>query len=113
MSDEAKQAIKARMFIGGLKSMFGNMHDALTEVEKDGVMPRRLFDELLDVKDAIEMTLNQLYRAQAKCCDHDEDDHQHHHDEDDEDDGISDDEDGDYDEEEEEVTKPRRKHEED
>jgi len=112
MSDEAKQAIKARMFIGGLKSMFGNMHDALTEVEKDGVMPRRFFDELLDVKDAIEMTLNQLYKAQTKCCDHDEDDHLHDHD-DEEDDGISDDEDGDYDDEEEEVTKPRRKHEED
>ena len=112
MSESAKRAIRIRMYIGGLKSMFAGVHESLEEIEKQGIITKRLISELLDIRDAIGTTLDEVQKAQTNCCEHD--DHKYCDDEEDgEDDGISDDEDGDYDDEEEEVTKPRRKHEED
>ena len=69
----SKGAVKARLYIGGLKSLFAEMHDALEEVEQTGKMPMNLFSALEDVKGAVDITLNQLKASAVKCCDHCED----------------------------------------
>ena len=62
--------IKARMFVGGLKSLFVDMAETLEQVEKTGTMPVDMLESLLDVKAAIDMTLIQLNKTQMRCCDH-------------------------------------------
>ena len=62
--------IKARMFVGGLKSLFIDMAETLDEVEKTGTMPVDMLQSLLDVKAAIDMTLIQLSKTQMRCCEH-------------------------------------------
>ena len=62
--------IRARMFVGGLKSLFIDMAETLDEVEKTGTMPVDMLQSLLDVKAAIDMTLLQLTKTQMRCCEH-------------------------------------------
>lgn len=62
--------IKARMFVGGLKSLFIDMAETLDEVEKTGSMPVDMLQSLLDVKAAIDMTLIQLSKTKMRCCEH-------------------------------------------
>lgn len=63
-------AIKARMFVGGLKSLFIDIAETLDEVEKTGSMPVDMLQSLLDIKTAIDMTLIQLSKTQMRCCEH-------------------------------------------
>jgi hypothetical protein len=62
--------LKARMFVGGLKSLFIDMAETLEEVEKTGQMPVDILQSLMDIKSAIDMTLVQLSKASVRCCDH-------------------------------------------
>ena len=57
--------IKARMFVGGLKSLFIDMAETLDEVEKTGSMPVDMLQSLLNVKAAIDMTLIQLSKTKT------------------------------------------------
>jgi hypothetical protein len=63
-------SIKARMFVGGLKSLFVDMAETLEQVEKTGTMPLDMLQSLLDIKSAIDMTLIQLSKTQMRCCEH-------------------------------------------
>lgn len=67
--------LKARLFVGGLKSLFLDMANTLEEVEKTGAMPTDILESLSDVKDAIDLTLSQLNRLpkrSKRCCEHGE-----------------------------------------
>lgn len=67
--------LKARLFIGGLKSLFGDMHDMLEEVEKTGQMSRDMITSLTDVHEAIDLAVDELKKVMAPCCDHSPDAH--------------------------------------
>jgi hypothetical protein len=58
------------LFIGGLKSLFIELAEALDEVEKTGAMRADMVGTLVDAKTAIDLTLKQLQSAQVRCCDH-------------------------------------------
>lgn len=68
--------LKARLFIGGLKSLFGDMHDMLEEVEKTGQMSRDMITSLTDVHEAIDLAVDELKKVMSPCCDHSPDAHQ-------------------------------------
>ena len=70
---EKNHSLKARMYLGGLKSLFADMHDLIEGVEKTGSMPSGMLQNLVDTKEAIDLTLQQLKRATVRCCDHDHD----------------------------------------
>jgi hypothetical protein len=72
-SNMSKGSVKARLYIGGLKSLFAEMAEALDEVEQTGKMPMELFVALEDVKGAVDLTLTQLKASVVKCCDHGQD----------------------------------------
>jgi hypothetical protein len=67
---EKNSQLKAKLYIGGLKSLFGDLHDAMAEVEKSGQMPGDMIQSLIDVKDAVDLTITQLKRAVVPCCSH-------------------------------------------
>lgn len=75
MAEKVNHPLRARMYVGGLKSLFGEMHDTLVEVEKTGTMPPDMLETLLDVKQAIDFTVNELRRTMPKCCEHGKDPH--------------------------------------
>ena len=60
------------MYLGGLKSLFADMHDMIENIEKTGNMPGSMLNNLVDVKEAIDLTLQQLKRATVQCCEHDD-----------------------------------------
>ena len=68
--EKVNHPLKARMYIGGLKSLFGDMHDMIADIEKTGRVPVDLIKSFLDVKDAIDLTIAQLKRSSVRCCDH-------------------------------------------
>jgi hypothetical protein len=67
---EITAQLKARLYIGGLKSLFGDMHDMIAEIEKTGQMPKDMLHNLEDVKEAIDLTVYHLNKATMKCCNH-------------------------------------------
>ena len=69
---EKNHSIKARMYLGGLKSLFADMHDMIEGVEKTGNMPSGMLQNLVDTKEAIDLTLQQLKKATVQCCEHDD-----------------------------------------
>lgn len=82
---EKNHSLKARMYLGGLKSLFADMHDMIEGIEKTGNMPGSMLQNLIDVKEAVDLTVSQLKRATIQCCEHDD------HCDDDDDDGYEDD----------------------
>lgn len=69
---EKNHSLKARMYLGGLKSLFADMHDMIEGVEKTGNMPGSMLQNLVDTKEAIDLTLQQLKKATVQCCEHDD-----------------------------------------
>lgn len=69
MSKKSKN-IKARLYIGGLRSIFSDMTELLTEVEKTGEVPSNIEQSLSDVSEAIVMTVKRLKMVTSKCCEH-------------------------------------------
>jgi len=87
--------LKARLFVGGLKSLFLDMANTLEEVEKTGAMPIDILESLSDVKDAVDLTLSQLNRLPQRtkqCCEHSEHCEKGDDEEDEEDDDENEDE---------------------
>lgn len=70
MSKKKESGLKARLYIGGLKSLFHDLGAALEEVEKTGSMDPGLLDALEDVKDAVDLTVTQLRKGKPPCCEH-------------------------------------------
>ena len=64
--------IRARLFIGGLKSLFIDMATTIEEIEKTGQMPIDLLESFEDVKTAIDMAVLQLVKTSemSRCCSH-------------------------------------------
>jgi hypothetical protein len=60
--------LKARMYIGGLKSLFVDMAETLDEVEKTGSITTNMINTLQDIKQAIDLTLQQLNELGPRCC---------------------------------------------
>ena len=75
-SGKSIHPIKARLLVGGLKSLFGEMHDMLSDLEKEGRMPKNGIDTLADVKKAIDMTVVELQKITPACCSHDQNRHE-------------------------------------
>ena len=107
--------LKARMYIGGLKSLFIELAETLDEVEKTGQMPVDMLQSLIDIKTAIDITLVQLSKVSVRCCEH-APECEHNENEDDDEDEEDDTCDGDchgcdcHEEEEEEPPPPPKKH---
>ena len=63
--------LRARMYMGGLKSLFGDMFEMLEEVEKTGAVPDNLIQSMTDVKEAIDLFINEIKKVKSPCCVHD------------------------------------------
>lgn len=87
---EITAQLKARLYVGGLKSLFGDMHDMIAEIEKTGQMPKDMLNNLDDVKEAIDLTVLHLKKAMMKCCSHAADEEHDCSDDDDDDDDNED-----------------------
>ena len=48
--------IKARIYIGGLRSLFEDMAGILAEIEKTGSVPNGIVESLNDISEAIDLT---------------------------------------------------------
>lgn len=80
VSEEATSAsIKARMYLGGLKSLFAELHEAIEEAEKTGVVTEGLLSNIKDLKVAIDIATTMFdhpsisaksTRQGGRCCDH-------------------------------------------
>lgn len=74
--DHMLEPLRARLLLGGLKSLFLSMQDAIDETEQEGSVTQALVDGLLDTREAIQMVLNQLAHVQniskgsRACCEH-------------------------------------------
>jgi hypothetical protein len=62
--------IKARIYIGGLRSLFEDMAGILAEIEKTGSVPDGIVESLNDISEAINLTIARLKSATVKCCVH-------------------------------------------
>ena len=71
MTKKVNHRVKARMFVGGLKSLFGEMHDALAEIEKTGVITEQFVDSLSEVKEGIDLAMKELKKISEPCCEYD------------------------------------------
>lgn len=62
--------LKARMFVGGLKSLLIDVVNGIEDIEKTGGVPKNFVENLADVKDAIDLTLKEFSKVTIRCCDH-------------------------------------------
>ena len=63
--------LKARMFVGGLKSLLIDVVNGIEDIEKTGGVPKNFVENLQDVKEAIDLTLKEFSKVTIRCCDHD------------------------------------------
>lgn len=64
--------IKARMYIGGLKSLLVDIVNEIEEIEKTGGVSGKFIENLVDVKAAIDLTLTEFKKVTVRCCEHGE-----------------------------------------
>lgn len=64
--------LKARMYIGGLKSLLIDIVNEIEEIEKTGGVSSKFAETLVDVKSAIDLTLTEFKKVTVRCCDHGE-----------------------------------------
>jgi hypothetical protein len=62
--------LKARMFVGGLKSLLIGVVETLDNIEKTGAVSKDFVEELGDVRTAIDLTLVEFKKVTIRCCDH-------------------------------------------
>jgi hypothetical protein len=62
--------LKARMFVGGLKSLLIDVVNDIEEIEKTGSVTNKFIECLGDVKSAIELTLKEFGKVTVRCCEH-------------------------------------------
>jgi hypothetical protein len=72
---KANHPLKARMFVGGLKSMLIDVIANVEDIEKSGTVPRDFIQGLTDVKHAIDLTLKEFKNVTLRCCEHGEHSH--------------------------------------
>ena len=59
--------LKARMFIGGLKSLLIDVVNDIEEIEKTGSVSNKFIECLGDVKSAIDLTLKEFGKVTVRC----------------------------------------------
>ena len=64
--------LKARMYVGGLKSLLVDIASTIEEIENSGNVPQSFVENLVDLKEAIDLTVNEFKKVVVKCCDHGE-----------------------------------------
>lgn len=64
--------LKARMFVGGLKSLLIDVVNDIEEIEKTGSVSNKFIECLGDVKSAIDLTLKEFGKVTVRCCEHGE-----------------------------------------
>lgn len=64
--------LKARMFVGGLKSLLIDVVNDIEEIEKTGGVSNKFVEGLVDVKAAIDLTLLEFKKVTVRCCEHGE-----------------------------------------
>jgi len=62
--------LKARMYIGGLKSLLVDVASSIEEIEKTGGVPQSFLENLTDLKEAIDLTVSEFKKVVVKCCEH-------------------------------------------
>jgi hypothetical protein len=62
--------LKARMFVGGLKSLLIDIVNDIEEIEKTGGVSSKFAENLVDVKAAIDLTLIEFKKVTVRCCEH-------------------------------------------
>lgn len=62
--------LKARMYIGGLKSLFVDLVNEIEQIETNGVVSNKFVENLADVKSAIDLTLTEFKKVTVRCCEH-------------------------------------------
>lgn len=68
--EKANHALKARMYLGGLKSMFVDFVTMIEEIEKTGEVSKEFVDGLENVKSAIDLTTKEFSKMVIRCCEH-------------------------------------------
>lgn len=64
--------LKARMFVGGLKSLLIDIVNEIEEIEKSSGVSNKFVESLVDVKAAIDLTLLEFKKVTVRCCEHGE-----------------------------------------
>lgn len=64
--------LKARMFVGGLKSLLIDIVNDIEDIEKTGSVSNKFIESLGDVKSAIDLTLKEFGKVTVRCCEHGE-----------------------------------------
>ena len=62
--------LKARMYVGGLKSVLVDIVNDIEEIEKTGGVPSKFIESLIDIKAAIDLTLAEFKKVTVRCCEH-------------------------------------------
>lgn len=61
-------SLKAVLLLGGLRELFGGMHDDLGTVLQSGGISNEMIDQLKDVSTAIGLVVEELNNCRAPCC---------------------------------------------
>ena len=61
-------SLKAVLLLGGLRELFGGMHDDLGTVLQSGGISDEMIDQLKDVSTAIGLVVEELNNCRAPCC---------------------------------------------
>lgn len=70
--NKVNHPLKARMYIGGLKSLFVDLVNEIEQIETNGVVSNKFIENLSDVKAAVDLTLSEFKKVTIKCCEHGE-----------------------------------------
>jgi hypothetical protein len=68
--EKSNHALKARMYLGGLKSMFVDFVTMIEEIEKTGEVSKDFVEGLENVKSAIDLTTKEFSKMVIRCCEH-------------------------------------------
>jgi hypothetical protein len=68
---QQRQQLMARLTIGGLRTMCGEMEEILTQIEKTGSAPDEFLESLSMLSQAIELTKSTLLDIRTPCCEFD------------------------------------------
>jgi hypothetical protein len=68
--DKVNHGLKARMYLGGLKSLFVDFVTMIEEIEKTGEVSKEFVEGLENVKAAIDLTTKEFNKMVVRCCEH-------------------------------------------
>jgi len=64
--------LKARMYVGGLKSLLLDIASSIEKIETSGNVPHSFIENLTDLKEAVDLTITEFKKVVVKCCEHGE-----------------------------------------